>query len=148
MPSLDSLESLRDYVHHLGAKQHDTTGNWSVGQIYFHLAAAFEGSVEGLPAGYSPLMRFAARSMRWVVTRIRFPPWLPIPAAIAFKLQPPAEVDIVQQHQRLVRAIECFAQHEGDLPAHPVLGKLSRKEWTGFHLRHCKHHLGFITPAK
>ena len=49
-------------------------GSWTLAQIYFHLAAAFEGSMEGLPPGYSRIARMIVRPMRSFVTNVRFPP--------------------------------------------------------------------------
>jgi hypothetical protein len=75
---------------------------------------------------------------------VKFPRWLPIPTAIEFKLKPPEQVDLTEQYQRLVRAIEQFENHQDSLPPHPVLGKLSPQQWQRFHLRHCEHHLSFV----
>jgi hypothetical protein len=141
---LNTIQALRAEVERLGCIEYPTHGNWTVGQIFYHLAAAFEASVDGLPAGYSRFARLCIRPFRSCVTRIRFPPWLPIPRAIAFKLAPPEIVDCTEQHQRLLSAIDRFIDHEGPFPPHPVLGPLTSSEWTGFHLRHCQHHLAFI----
>ena len=142
--AVDQLDSLRAEIVRVNLSGRGTTGNWSLGQIYFHLAAAFEASVEGLPPGYPFIVRLAIRPVRWVVTRIRFPPWLPIPSSIRHKLEPPVDAVASEQYERLLKAIVLFASHDGELPPHPVLGPLSRKEWVGFHVRHCKHHLAFI----
>ena len=115
-----------------------------IGQIYFHLAAAFESSVDGVPPGYPLAVRIAVRPFRWIVTRFKFPPRMPIPSAIRYKLEPPVDVNDSEQYKRLLLAIEQFVSHEGELPPHPVLGSLSRQEWIGFHLRHCQHHLAFV----
>ncbi|MCA9135463.1 MAG: DUF1569 domain-containing protein, partial [Planctomycetales bacterium] len=40
--------------------------------------------------------------------------------------------------------IHRFEMHVDEHLPHPVLGTLTRSEWTGFHLRHCEHHLSFI----
>ena len=141
---LNSIDSLRAEIARINQNRSGATGNWTIGQIYFHLAAAFEGSIEGLPPGYSPIARFAIRPFRWVLTRIRFPPFIPIPSSIRHKLEPPVDAVASQQYKRLLQAIEKFDSHDGDFPPHPVLGSLSRKEWIAFHIRHCQHHLAFI----
>lgn len=145
---LQSIDELRDLLEQLGYKKHRTHGNWTVGQIYYHLAAALEASIDGLPPGYSRFARLIIRPFRSLVTKICFPPWLPIPKTIAFKLAPPTDVDCGEQHARLLRAIDRFQHHEGPLAPHPVLGSLSRSEWIGFHLRHAEHHLAFIDPTE
>jgi len=141
---VNNFDSLRENLVRVHSNRIGTTGKWSAGQIYYHLAAAFEASVDGLPPGYPRVVRLAIRPFRWVVTQIKFPPWLPIPSAIRHKLEPPADVGSSNQYERLLLAIDRFESHEGEYPPHPVLGSLSRQEWVGFHLRHCQHHLAFI----
>ena len=148
MNSLDSIQSLREEVVRANQDGHGTTGNWSVGQIYYHLAATFEGSVEGLPPGYPSIIRLAIRPFRRLVTEKKFPRWIPIPAAIRHKLDPPNDAEAAEQYQRLLRSIDQFSSHDGDFPPHPVLGPLSAQEWLGFHIRHCQHHLSFIQTEK
>ena len=144
LPVVNTLESLREEIARINRTGNGTTGNWSIGQIFFHLAAAFEGSVEGLPPGYHAIIRMLVRPIRWVVTRVKFPQRIPIPSAIRHKLEPPVDADASEQYKRLLQAIDQFTNHEGEYPSHPVLGSLTRDEWIGFHLRHCRHHLNFI----
>ena len=148
MERFNTLDDLRNAIERIECSQHRTRGNWTVAQIYFHLAAAFEASVDGLPPGYPRFVRFVVRPLRSFVTRIRFPPCLPIPKAIASKLSPPQDADQPEQYQRILNAIDRFSNYEGTLSPHPVLGPLNRDEWIGFHLRHAQHHLAFIGPTK
>jgi hypothetical protein len=148
MERFNTLEDLRNAIARIERTQHRTRRSWTIAQIYFHLAAALEASVDGLPPGYSQIVRFVVRPFRSFVTRVRFPPCLPIPKAIAFKLSPPQDADQSEQYQRLVNAIDRFSNFEGTLSPHPVLGPLNRDEWIGFHLRHAQHHLSFIEPTK
>ena len=141
---LHTVEAMRNEIKRLGCSEYEMLGRWTKAQIYFHLAATFEGSVDGLPPGYPRIVRLVIRPFRSLVTRFKFPPWMPIPRAIADKLEPPKDADCAAQHTRLLRAIDRFTQHEGTFPAHPVLGRLTSSEWIGFHLRHVQHHLAFI----
>lgn len=97
-----------------------------------------------LPTGYPKLVRLMVRPLRLIITRYRFPPWLPIPASIKFRLEPPDDAQFDEQKSRLLNAIHAFNSHDSKHPPHPVLGELTRDEWIGFHLRHCSHHLSFI----
>ena len=139
-----NLEQLLEHLQQIGPENHVTTKNWSAAQNFYHLASAFEGSMNPLPAGYPFLVRAVVRPFRWIITRYRFPPWLPIPATAKHKLAPPEDVDFQQQKDRLLQVIDLFQQFQQNHPAHPVLGSLTHDEWTGFHLRHCSHHLSFI----
>lgn len=143
--TMDELESFVDRIH---ANNHVTLGRWTAAQIFFHLAAAFDGSLQELPTGYPKVVRLLVRPFRLFVTRYRFPPWLPIPASIRSRLEPPDSVQFDEQKSRLVNAIHAFNSHVGNHPPHPVLGQLTRDEWIGFHLRHSSHHLSFIRIVK
>jgi hypothetical protein len=143
--SIDSLLDVRAKVESISFDNHKSLGKWSASQIFFHLAAAIEASMEGLPHGYPAVVRKVVRPFRWIVTRLRFPPWLPIPHAIRFKLEPPEDSQFEVQKSRLLNAIQKFEAFNNSVhPPHPVLGLLSRDEWIGFHIRHCKHHLSFV----
>lgn len=141
-----NTRELKQYLSQIVANDHQNSGTWTTAQIFYHLAAAFEASIDTqpLPSGFPTLIRWIVRPLRWVVTRIRFPPCLPIPSAVEFKLKPPTDLDLQEQYKRLLRAIERFELHSGPFPSHPVLGSLTASEWLGFHLRHCEHHLSFI----
>ncbi len=143
-----TLEDLREQVLLIKPDSHRTLGNWSIAQNFYHLAAAFEGSVDGLPAGFPKTFRRLARPFRWFITQYRFPPFLPIPSAIRFKLEPAADADFEVQKLRLLQSILRFEEFAGLHPPHPVLGPLTRDEWIGFHLRHCQHHLSFVTSSR
>ncbi len=139
-----TIEELQSFVERYRANNHLTLGRWTAAQNFFHLASAFDGSLQALPTGYPKLVRLLVRPLRLIVTRYRFPPWLPIPASIRSRLDPPDDVQFDEQKSRLLQAIQAFVSYVGDHPAHPVLGKLTREEWIGFHLRHSSHHLSFI----
>ncbi len=142
--SIVSLSGVKAKVKSITVDNHELLGKWSSAQILFHLAAAVEASMEGLPQGYPAVVRKVVRPFRWFVTRIRFPPWLPIPNAIRFKLEPPKDADFEFQKTRLLNAIQKFEDFKSNHPPHPVLGPLRRDEWIGFHIRHCQHHLSFV----
>lgn len=139
-----NLDSLRTHLLRIERNNHATSGNWTAAQNFYHLASAFEGSITGLPMGYPKLVRLVIRPFRWVVTSYRFPPWLPIPTAIKHRLAPPENVDFDEQRSRLLASIDAFEEYTGTHPSHPVLGTMTHREWIGFHLRHCEHHLSFI----
>lgn len=138
------LDELREYIQQIEPQNHNITKNWTAAQNLFHLAGAFEGSMNQLPRGYPLIVRVILRRFRWVVTRYRFLPRLPIPKAIKHNLNPPDTVEFAEQKNRLLDAIGMFQHFPNEHPPHPVLGRLTRNEWIGFHLRHCEHHLSFI----
>lgn len=141
----NDLDELCSHLNRIESHNHRPLRKWSAAQNFFHLAGAFEGSIEGLPTGFPFFLRKVVRPFRWILTRFRMPPLVPIPAAIRFKLEPSDDADFIEQKERLFTAIEAFRSFDGELSPHPVIGKLTRDEWTGFHLRHCERHLSFIS---
>lgn len=142
--SFKTLVDVEDKIQRIERSNHQVLAKWTAAQNFFHLAAAFEASIEGLPVGFPLIARKVVRPMRWIITRICFPPSIPIPESIRFKLEPPIGADFDAQKIRLLEGIDRFRRFDGQHPPHPVLGPLTREEWTGFHLRHCQHHLSFI----
>ncbi|TWT32883.1 DUF1569 domain-containing protein [Blastopirellula retiformator] len=102
MPKIKTLTQLQKRLAKIAESPHETTGRWTAAQIFYHLAAAFEGSVEGLPPGYNVVARTLVAPVRWILTRVWFPAGIPIPAAIADKVAPPPEADLEEQYQRLL----------------------------------------------
>lgn len=144
----DTLDQLQAFIETVREDNHVTLGRWSAAQNFAHLAGAFEGSMQQLPVGYPWIVRLIVRPFRSIVTQYRFPPWLPIPAAIKHRLEPAVDVLFEEQKSRLLESMHAFRSHGSEHPPHPVLGRLTRDEWIGFHLRHAAHHLSFIRIAE
>jgi hypothetical protein len=45
-------------------------------------------------------------------------------------------------------AFRAFEDHDGSMAAHPIIGPLSRDQWTGVHCTHSAHHLSFAPPSE
>jgi hypothetical protein len=143
-----SIADLREHLARLDGATVETTGGWDAGQIYYHLSASFEATFAPSRARASRWRRLRKLPLRMYVLRSGLPKGVAIPAAVREKVNPPPDADAAVQFARLLRAIDAFEAAEGDLPAHPVLGPLTRREWRRFHLRHCELHLGHITIAR
>ncbi|MCC5828489.1 MAG: DUF1569 domain-containing protein [Phycisphaeraceae bacterium] len=120
------------------------TGRWTPGQILHHLAAGFDRTMRGGPGRRGWLARLRRLPIRWLVLKRGIPAGRSIPSAVAAELTPPPQANFTAERSRLLRSIEAFEAHGGDLPVHPVVGPLTKAEWTEFHLRHCELHLGHI----
>jgi hypothetical protein len=120
---------------------HTTVGQWTLGQILHHLATSIRLSSLGR-AGSSPEQTSDALRRRFFNSR-RFPEGLEAPHP---RLVPPAGTDVQAQREALHEAINLFKSTVGPFPAHPLLGSLSKDEWSQFHCIHSAHHLGFAIP--
>ncbi|MEZ6091954.1 MAG: DUF1569 domain-containing protein [Pirellulaceae bacterium] len=139
-----TIDDIGKRVQSITSDNHKVLGKWSAAQNFYHLAAAFEATVISRPSGSPPVKPKVGRVLRWFVTRVKFPPFISIPEEVRDRLEPPADAEFETQKRRLLESIERFREFDGVHPPHPVLGPLTRKEWIGFHLRHCQHHLAFI----
>lgn len=136
------IERMADAAAAGDAKAIASTGHWSVAQNLYHLAGAFEASVEPPPAGAQrPPSRLRTWPLRLFAPRGRFPRNLSIPSEVRDRLSPPHDARFDVHLQRLLRAIESFGRATGRPPLHPVLGVLMREVWARFHLRHSELHL-------
>jgi hypothetical protein len=124
---------------------HETLGQWSLGQVCNHLAATFTYSVEGFP-GHAPWIvrqTIGAVARRNVFKTGRLPAWLKLPA----KFAPKPGLDARAEAEALRASLQFYAAHQGPLAIHPLMGRLTREQWTRLHGIHCAHHLGFLSPS-
>jgi len=120
---------------------HSTAGGWTLGQILYHLATSVRLTTlgrAGAPAGQA-----SEEFRRRFFGSRRFPEGLEAPHA---RLIPPADADVHVQKEALQEAIARYTSATGPFPGHPLLGALSKEEWSQFHCIHCAHHLGFAIP--
>jgi hypothetical protein len=119
---------------------HSTIGQWTLAQILHHLATSIRLTSLGR-AGSTPGHGSEAFRQRFFHSR-RIPEGL----AASPRLIPPADADVHVQTEALQEAIALFTSAAGPFPGHPLLGALSKEEWSQFHCIHCAHHLGFAAP--
>ncbi len=119
-----------------------TVGQWSLGQICRHLASAIQWLLEGGPDPAFPPVPEGVRQRLLDSGRMRAGVQIPHPS-----LLPPPDLDDRTEADALRKAITRFASVTDPLPAHPILGPLTRDEWTRFHCIHCAHHLSFAVPS-
>ena len=83
-----------------------TLGNWSPGQIFRHLAIAFNGSIDGFKTGFPWFMRFVARMFKNKLINGAMPPGIKVPAKFAKQVMPDAtstEDGLAQLHAAVAR---------------------------------------------
>ncbi len=137
-----SLEQMLGDVDRLARSNAPTTGNWSMAQIFEHLATTIDKSVDGFGIMAPWPMRVVGKFFKQ-----RF---LHKPMSAGFKLPPRAAAVLVPGEQELTAAQEHIHSAVGRFHAatkvhpHPVLETLTRDEWNLLHLRHCELHMSFI----
>ncbi|HEV3345345.1 MAG TPA: DUF1569 domain-containing protein [Pirellulales bacterium] len=120
-------------------------GNWSLGQVFLHLARSMHASVDGV----------AQETSWWSCVAVKFrygrrlltgpmPAGMRLPAGAAQRLLPePVSSD--EGLAALREAVDRLA-FETERAAHPLLGEMSLDHWDRFHLRHAELHMSFALP--
>jgi hypothetical protein len=135
-----SLDEVMPEVERLMAG-HVTVGRWTLGQICNHLATVINWLQEGGPD--STLQTVSEAIRQRFFRRGRFPEGVEAPHP---SLLPKPGLDARTEAEALREALDRFVSATEPFAAHPILGPLTREEWTRFHCMHCAHHLGFAIP--
>jgi len=138
------MDDIDNEAERLASTDVEMLGDWSLGQVFRHLAIAFNGSIDGfafrltwpeilfvrvfikkrlLAEGIRPGHGF---SRRWDSVR-------------------PGETSVSEGIAILRMAVVRFATETKRSP-HPAIGALSPDEWYQFHLRHAELHMSFAVP--
>ena len=120
---------------------HVTVGQWSLGQILNHLATGIRLTMEGRPAPAEPTREQDVARRRFFRAG-KFPEGVAAPFPI---LLPEPGLVSRTEADALAMVIDRFASAAGPFAAHPILGPLTKDEWTQFHCMHCVHHLSFAS---
>ena len=118
-----------------------TLGNWSLGQIFSHLARTMNASIDGFDGKASLGSRLSARLIygRRLLSG-PMPAGMRLPA-VAEQLLPEA-IGAEEGLAALREAIERLS-FETERAAHPLLGEMSLDQWDNYHLRHAELHMSF-----
>jgi hypothetical protein len=130
-------------VDRLSAGSPKTQGNWSAGQVFQHLANAFNGSIDGFPQAFPWFMRAIARMFKKKLIGGAMPAGIKMPAKLASAVMPEptsTETGLANLHAAVSRL-----KQEAHRAAHPVFGKITNDEWNTVHLKHASLHMSFLT---
>jgi hypothetical protein len=143
-PSYESLEDMLADVERLSTTQVEMLGNWSLGQVFRHLAIAINGSIDGFSFRVTLLEILFAKSF----LKRRMLTW-GFPAGYGFwgrgASVMPGETSVAEGLAELRAALARFRTDSKRSP-HPLFGKLTSEEWYSFHLRHAELHMSFAIP--
>jgi hypothetical protein len=114
-----------------------------MGQIFQHLANAFNGSIDGFPQAFPWLMRVLARIFKKKLIGGAMPAGIKMPAKLAEVVMPEptsTETGLANLHT----AVSRLKQNPHRAP-HPVFGEITNEEWNTVHLKHASLHMSFLT---
>ena len=142
----DLQEALKD-AERLAAADAPTTGNWSKGQIFEHLAIVLDTAVDGAKSKapfFSGLLgKFVVKPM---LLKGGMTPGFQLPKWAAGELVPMAETSMDAALDHLRQSTERFLA-ASTLHPHPFFGPMDKDEWNTLMLHHAELHMGFIAEA-
>jgi hypothetical protein len=146
--SLDELEAEIDRIVAADAEGRlRTTGNWTVGQVFGHLAAWINYGWEGYPFPTPPwFVRFFLKLMRTKYLRDGMPAGVRIPNADGgtYGIE---RLSTADGAARLRAAIDRLRSGEAARYDSPAFGPMSQEERIALNLRHAELHLSFLHPG-
>jgi len=143
----ETLDDLLADAKQLAGGEVRMLGNWSLGQVFSHVAGAFEASLDGFGDFKAPwiVRTFIAPLMKKSLLRKPMNPGFTLPKAAAEFL--PQETTPSDGLQRLTTVVDRY-RNEIPTHPHPLLGKLTPEEYRLLMLRHAEMHMSFAVPVE
>jgi Protein of unknown function (DUF1569) len=139
-----SLEDVLADADRLSSGPVRVLGNWSEGQVFRHLALAYNGSIDGISMTFPWPMRLVARIFKKKLLAGAMPPGFKLPSDGAKALGPAPTT--AEEGLAELRAAVARLEREPHRAKHPMFGQVSRDEWTRIHLMHANLHMSFLVP--
>jgi Protein of unknown function (DUF1569) len=139
-----SFEEMLADADRLGSGPVKVLGNWSAGQIFRHLAAAYNGSIDGFTITFPWYFRVMAKLFKNKLLAGPMPAGFKLPSKGADTLEPAAtstEEGLADLHAAVARL-----EREPHRAYHPMFGELTNEQWNKVHLKHASMHMSFLVP--
>jgi len=122
-----------------------TIGNWTLAQIFDHLARSMNASVDGMSVSFPAPLRFLLKFRKKAILSNPMKPGFRCPKRVERVLRPGEGLDVDDAWSQLREAVFRFraASH---FPPHPAFGEMTRDEWNQIALRHAELHMSFVVP--
>lgn len=143
----NSFDDLLADAEQLAGGEVKMLGNWSLAQIFTHLAAGINSNIDGSSFKAPFFMRLMAPLMKKKFVYGGIPPGFKIPQGAQAQFMPADGAETEAALGELRKAIERLRAAE-TLAGHPLFGKLTKEETVQFQLRHAEMHLSFAVPAE
>lgn len=121
-------------------------GQWSLGQICWHMRLTMDAHRQGYPLWMSLFAPVRPFFRKFLLPRLLAGD-SPAGLKTASIFQPPESVEDAGELRLLQESIVAFQKHQSPLKPHPGFGRLRRTDAETFHAAHAAHHLSFLLPA-
>ena len=142
-----SFQSYDDFladVENLASGNVELLGNWTLAQICQHMAAALNGSIDGISfRAPFPLRVFGKLCLKNRFLNRGLPAGFKIPGRAKKQFEPTTSLDQEEQIKALRQAINRV-KTDSTRALHPFFDAISTEEWDKFNLRHAELHMSFV----
>lgn len=145
--SYASLQEIVDDATRLTAAEAPTTGNWSKGQIFEHLARLMDRTLDGFDFKMPwPIRMIGIYYFKPRIIKHGMKAGFQLSGAPKKALSPdPVEDQAGLEHLKAaIHRLETESQRH----ASPFFGELTREEWNLLHRRHAELHMSFIAEPQ
>ena len=123
----ETLEELRTEVERLASGEVKTLGDWSLAQLFKHLAAGFNSVVDGSSFKAPWFFKLMAPFMKKKFLCGEIPSGFSIPKEAEAQFLPSGDADTQAAKDELLAAISRVdSASDSDLAPHPMFGELSK----------------------
>ncbi len=139
----NSLDEFLEEAKQFSRMDVQCLGNWSVGQIYKHVAESLDMSIDGtdfkIPA-----------PMRWMFILLMKKKFLTKSIPPGFSSDGTYIPDETPTESGLADLKKAIARQKdiAERVPHPAFGNIGRDGWNDFHLRHAELHMSFLIPSE
>ncbi|MFN3158106.1 MAG: DUF1569 domain-containing protein [Rubinisphaera brasiliensis] len=142
---LETLDEFSREVDRLANQPTRVLGNWTLGQIFEHLARGLEAAVDGLDYRPPLWMRVTGPALKFVILKTSMRPGMKLPdqAAVHFR---PGDATTTEEGRARLQAVIGRCQATEERPRHPIFGKWTAAQANKFNLMHAELHLSFVIP--
>jgi len=122
-----------------------TIGNWTLPQIFDHLARSMTASMDGMNVSFPAAARFILKFRKKKILSSPMKPGFRCPRQVELALRPREGLDADKSWADLRAAVSRF-KTAPSFADHPAFGKMTRDEWNQIALRHAELHMSFVVP--
>jgi Protein of unknown function (DUF1569) len=139
-----SLDDVLADADRLSSGPVKTLGNWSAGQIFRHLANAYNGSIDGFTMTFPWYLSLMAKLFKNKLVNGPMPAGFNLPGEGA-KAVLPGPTSTAEGLADLHAAVARL-KREPHRAKHPMFGDLDKETWDKIHLKHANLHMSFLVP--
>jgi len=141
----ESLDEVQAEAERLADGRVKMLGNWSLAQIFKHLAAGLNSSLDGSTFKAPWYVKMMAPFLKNSFLNKTLPPGFSIPPVAEAQFLPQDNAETAASLEELRAAIKRVKSTQ-DRALHPLFGALKPEDSDRFHMRHAELHLGFAIP--